>query len=59
MSNHNLLTYEADSGTEVDVQSETMPENFYDGVVGEDGIVRQERNGAAFNADSYTVIGEK
>ena len=59
MSDHNLLTYKAEEGTEVEVQSIDLPDNFYEAHVDDRGIVRLDRNGAAFNADSYIVIREK
>lgn len=52
------LTYEADPGTEVEIQSAINPECFYTGTVGGDSIVRGEDPVHVFNADNYVVIGE-
>jgi hypothetical protein len=54
----NLLTSDLEPETEVKVQ-ETRTMDFYDGYVDEDGIVRYEENGAAFNAGHYALIGER
>lgn len=53
------LHYEAPEGTEVEVQSTTIPENFHDGYVDEKERVRAKKNGALFVEDNYTVVGEK
>jgi hypothetical protein len=60
MTKHEPLktdTYEP--GTEVTVQSTTIPENFTEGIVGEDGIVRNTFNGAVFVKDNYEVVGKE
>lgn len=54
----NLLTSDLEPETEVRVQEKRTTE-FYEGYVDEEGIVRYEDNGAAFNADSYELIGER
>jgi hypothetical protein len=59
LTNMSYLEYDAEEGTEVEVQSTTQPDNFHTGYVDEEGRVRAEKNGALFVAENYAVIGEK
>lgn len=52
------LRFEAEEGTEVEVQSNQFPERFYDGWVDEQERVRAD-NGAVFNRLNYSVVGER
>ena len=54
----NLLKSDLEPETKVRVQ-ENRTLDFHDGYVDEEGIVRLEKNGAAFNAENYNLIGER
>lgn len=55
MSDLNLIESDREPGTDVTVESVNTGDQ-YDAYVGEDGLVRFEENGAAFNADAYVVM---
>lgn len=54
----NQLTYDAEPGTELKIQSTDRPERFYTGIVNEDGLVVDPNNQAIFNSEHYNIVGE-
>lgn len=53
------LTYEAERGTVVEIQSKRGVDRFEDAYVDKDGKLRVMMNGALISSESYVIVREK